>query len=306
MSKMEAYRKSEKLKKALVILMTGITSAIALNMFLTPAKVFSAGMNGVSQLLSSILETTFNIHISTGIFILILNVPIAILGWVKIGKSSTILSFVNVVSVTLFTLIIPVHSISTNPLMNAIIGGVLVGIGIGFSLKYGFTTGGTDIISLILSKTTGRTVGSLLFTINLVVIFLAGLLFNWESALYTIISIYCMTQVTDMIHTSNQKITAMIITQEPQSVMSSIQKRLVRGMTLIPAKGARSKVQGEMILIVITRYEVYDLEQAIYEIDQNAFVNIMPTQTVLGKFWNEEEQKVIKKTWDKIEKKENE
>lgn len=290
----ELYQRNETIKKILVIIVSSFASAVSLNMFLTPANVFSTGINGVSQLLSSGIESTFHIKIDIGIFILLLNIPIAVLGWIKLGKNATIWSIINVICISIVTMFVPVHEISSNPLMNAIIGGVLVGIAVGFSLKYGFTTGGTDIISLVLAKTTGKSVGNLLFSLNLLIIVIAGFGFNWESALYTIISIYCMTQVIDAIHTSHQKITALIVTHNPEPVINAIQTKLVRGMTLIPAKGGYSRNEGQMIMIVITRYELYELEQVVYEQDQNAFINIMPTQTVLGKFWNEDEQRVMK------------
>lgn len=290
----QAYKKNETLKKIIIVILTGFTSAIALNMFLIPANVFSAGVNGISQLLSSVIFELTPFRLDTGILIFLLNIPIAILGWIKIGKEATIYSLLAVLSVSLMTLVVPVHAVSDNPLMNAIIGGVLMGAGTGTCLKYGFSTGGMDIISMILAKTTGRTVGSLMLMINFLIVIAAGFLFTWESALYTIISIYGLTQVVDMIHTSHQKITAMIMTHKPDATIDSIQERLVRGMTLLPAIGAYSRNEGRMIMIVITRYELYDLEQAVYDVDPDAFVNIIPTQSVLGKFWNEDEQKVIK------------
>ncbi|MGX7351585.1 YitT family protein [Enterococcus canis] len=290
------YQKNEFLKRVLVMLFTGITAAIGLNFFLIPAKVFSAGMNGVAQIIASLLYTYLHVSVDTGLFILLLNIPIALLSFWKLGKSATIYSFVNVVGISLFTMIIPIVTISTNPLMNAIVGGVLVGVGAGLSLKYGFTTGGMDVLSLILSKTTGRTVGNYMFMLNALIVVGAGFLFNWESALYTIISIYCLTQVVDMIHTSHQKVTAMIVTTRPDEVASAISQQLVRGMTLLPSIGGFSKQEGRMIMMVVTRYELYDLEQIILTVDENAFMNIVPTQTVVGRFANEDEQQVYRMT----------
>lgn len=290
------YKQSEKIKRMLVILITGITAAIGLNFFLIPAKVFSAGMNGVAQITATLLYTNLSITINTGIFILLLNIPVFILSFIKLGKEATIFSFVNVTSVSLMTTFFPIEMITTNPLMNAIVGGVLLGIGAGLSLKMGFTTGGMDIISLVLSKTTGKTVGKYMFFLNGIIVAVAGVLFDWESALYTIISIYCMTQVVDTIHTSHQKITAMIVTTQSDAVVTAISQQMVRGMTLLPSIGGYSKKEGRMIMMVITRYELYDLEQVVYSVDENAFMNIIPTQSVLGRFANEDEQKIYKNT----------
>lgn len=290
------YTQNEQVKRIVVILITGLTAAVGLNYFLIPAKVFSAGMNGVAQIIATLLYTHLHISIDTGLFILLLNVPIAILGFVKLGKAATIYSFVNVICVSVMTMLLPTQVITDNPLMNAIVGGVLLGVGAGLSLKMGFTTGGMDIISLVLSKTTGRTVGNYMFILNGLIVAVAGFIFTWESALYTIISIYCMSQVVDMIHTAHQKLTALIVTTNPDIVTKAIAENLVRGMTLMPSVGGYTRQEGQMIMMVITRYELYDLEQTVHEADQNAFIDFIPTQSVSGRFANEEEQKFFKAT----------
>lgn len=288
------YQQNEMIKKVIVILFSGVILAVALNFFLIPANVFSAGVNGIAQLISGILDKSYGIGIDTGVLIFIMNIPIAILGWVKLGKSATIYSLLTVVSVTIMTLIVPVIEVTDNQLLSGIVGGVLTGVAVGMTMKYGFSTGGMDIVSLVLAKTTGRTVGSLMLIINAFIVASAGFLFDWESALYTIISIFCTTQVVDTIHTSHQKVTAFITTAKPDEVVHSIQQELIRGMTLLPGKGAYSKNNVSVIMIVVTKYELYELEQATYIVDENAFINIVPTQTVLGSFWNEDQQKEAK------------
>ncbi|MFW8052138.1 YitT family protein [Vagococcus fluvialis] len=290
----KAYQQNELIKKSIIVIFAGLVIAVALNLFLIPANVFSAGVNGMAQLLSGVLLQSFDITLDTGILIFLMNIPIAILGWIKLGKSATIFSLLTVLSVTVMTLIIPVGQVTDNPLMNGIVGGVLTGVAVGITMKYGFSTGGMDIVSLVLSKTTGRTVGSLMLVINLFIIGTAGFVFNWESALYTIISIFCTTQVVDKIHTSHQKVTAFIITSKQEEVIHSIQTEILRGMTLLPGTGVYSRKETSVIMIVVTKYELYALEQAVYLADQNAFINIMPTQTVLGAFWNEDQQKQMK------------
>ncbi|KAF1300093.1 hypothetical protein BAU16_12670 [Enterococcus sp. JM9B] len=290
------HEQTEMFKKIGVVLISGITAAISLNYFLIPAKVLSAGMNGVAQIIVFLGWRYFEIHLSTGLFILILNIPIFILGFMKLGKASTFWSFVNVVGVSLITMIMPQGEVTNNILMNSLVGGVLLGVGAGFSLKMGFTTGGMDILSLILSKTTGKTVGKYMFILNGIIVMVAGFIFSWESALYTIISIYCMSHVVDMIHTSHQKVTAMIITTKPDEVGKNIAARVFRGMTLMPSVGGYSGVEGKTIMMVITRYELYDLEQAVIEADENAFVNILPTQSIIGRFASEDDQRTFKAT----------
>ncbi|HIX69377.1 YitT family protein [Enterococcus diestrammenae] len=297
MSRLTANDKNtEILKRIGVLIVCGLTSAISLNYFLIPAKVLSAGMNGVAQIIVAIGLNNFGIQLNTGLFIFILNIPIFVIGFWKLGKEATFWSFLNVVTISLVTMFFPHGELTENILMNALMGGLFIGIGAGLALKLGFTTGGMDILSLVLSKTTGKTVGNFMFILNGTIVLFAGFIFSWESALYTIISIYMMSYVVDIIHTSHQKLTAMIITTKPDEVGRSISERVFRGMTLLPSVGAYSGVESKTIMMVITRYELYDLEQAILEADEQAFVNILPTQSILGRFATEDEQRTFKAT----------
>lgn len=297
MRRITANDKSTELAKRIgVVIICALTSAVSLNFFLIPAKVMSAGMNGVAQIIVALGAEHLGLHLSTGLFILLLNIPVFALGFWKLGKDATIWSFVNVVAISLVTMIFPQGAVTDNILMNSLMGGVIVGIGAGLALKMGFTTGGMDIISLVLSKTTGNTVGKYMFVLNGLIVVVAGFIFSWESALYTIICIYVMSYVVDMIHTSHQKLTVLIVTTKPDEVGKSISQRVFRGMTLLPSIGGYSGVESKTIMMVITRYELYDLEQAVLEADENAFVNMLATQSIIGRFATQDEQRTFTAT----------
>lgn len=283
-------------KKLCIILITGLTGSLSLNFFLNPGNIMSAGLNGLSQIIVAFAEQTTGIHLSMGLFILLLNIPVFIAGFIRLGGSATFFSFLNVVVLSLLTMVFPEGHVTDNLLLNALVGGVLLGVGAGLSLKYGFTTGGMDILSLIFSKITGKTVGSYMMILNGIIVIFAGLLFSWESALYTIISIYAMSRVVDTIHTSHQKVTVYITTRCADEVGKNIAAHVFRGMTLFPSIGGYSGVSSQTIMIVITRYELYDLEQAVLEVDSDAFINIVPTQSIVGRFASDDEQRIFKAT----------
>lgn len=295
MQKVINYTSKDLAKKILIILFTGLTGAVGLNYFLIPANVFSAGMTGIAQIFEHLL-TNVGLQLDTGILIFLLNVPVFILGFIKLGQSAMILSFANVISMSAFTTLVPVGQVTDNVLMNAITGGVLLGVGAGFSLKFGFTTGGLDIVSLLLSKTTGRTVGNYMMLLNGVIVVVAGFFFTWESALYTIITIFTMSTVVDYIHTSHQKMTAFINTSKSKEMCEALSRELTRGLTVIPARGGFSSSEREVIMVVLTRYELYTLKQVVADIDPNSFTNIMATDSVVGSFLTEDEQKLIKQS----------
>ncbi|MGX7418448.1 YitT family protein [Carnobacterium gallinarum] len=291
---------AELCKKIFFVFFAAITNAIALNNFLIPAKVYGAGLNGVSQLLSSFLYDFNHIRISTGMLIMLFNIPIALLGWYKVGRDFTLFSFLTVALMSFFSIVLPVQEVTNDPIMNAIVGGVISGVGVGFALKYGFSTGGMDIVSMVLAKTTGRSIGSLMFGINFIIISAAGFIYGWEYALYTLLSIYVLTKVVDTIHTSHQKVTAMIVTQHAPAMTAAIREKLIRGITLLPAKGGYTGSDSTVLMVVVTRYELYDLEQAVRETDPTAFVNILQTNRVIGEFWDSDRQKIHREESKKI------
>lgn len=284
----------EYVKIIIVLFFSAITGAVAFNFFFLPANVYASGLNGFAQLFTGITSEYFNIQMQTGLVILLLNIPIAILGWFKIGKTFTLLSFFSSFLVSFFMVELPVVQLTPDPIMNALFGGIISGAGVGFALKYGFSTGGMDIIAMVLQKTTGKTIGNLMMVMNAIIAITAGLVFGWEYSFYTIVSIFATTKMIDAIHTSHQKVTAMIVTSDPDPLVEAIHAQLVRGITILPATGAYSKTQRSVLMVVISRYEMYSLEQAVREADTTAFVNFMQTNKVMGEFLSSDQQKVFK------------
>lgn len=267
-------------KKILVVLVGALLGAISMNFFLIPANIYASGFTGVAQLLSSVLGG----HISTGILLFLLNIPVTILGWRKVGRTFTLYSFISVFSMSFFLEVIPVKHFSQDILLNAVFGGVIAAVGVGMTLKWGASTGGMDIIAMVLSRMKDKPIGTYFFTLNSIIIITAGALYGWEKALYTIVTLYASTRVIDAIHTRHVKVTAMIITKKSEEMKKMIYERLVRGITTVPAKGAFSNESKEMMIIVITRYELFELERIIKEVDPQAFTNIVQTVGIFGFF----------------------
>ncbi|ENQ3107561.1 Uncharacterized membrane-anchored protein YitT, contains DUF161 and DUF2179 domains [Bacillus sp. 491mf] len=275
---------AELTKKLVVVIIAGLLNAIGMNLFLTPAKVYASGFAGLSQLLSQVLGDFLSIHISTGVLFSLFNIPVVILAWKKVGKSFTFFSFLSVVFMTIFLEIVPVKAVSHDIILNAIFGGLISAVGVGLALKFGASTGGLDIIAMILSRVKDKPVGTYFFLFNAIIIIAAGYLYGWEKALYTLVTLYVSSRIIDAIHTRHVKITAFIVTKNGAEVSKAIHERLVRGITTIPATGAFTKENKEMLMIVITRYELYELERIVKKVDPGAFTNVLETVGVFGQF----------------------
>ncbi|HDX9580370.1 TPA: YitT family protein [Bacillus pseudomycoides] len=275
---------AELAKKLVVVIVAGLLNAIGMNLFLTPAKVYASGFAGLSQLLSQVLGDFLSIHISTGVLFSLFNIPVVILAWKKVGKSFTFFSFLSVAFMTLFLEIVPVKAVSHDIILNAIFGGVISAVGVGLALKWGASTGGLDIIAMILSRVKDKPVGTYFFLFNAIIIILAGYLYGWEKALYTLVTLYVSSRIIDAIHTRHVKVTAFIVTKNGTEVRKAIHERLVRGITTVPATGAFTNENKEMLMIVITRYELYELERIVKKVDPSAFTNVLETVGVFGLF----------------------
>ncbi|TFD97697.1 YitT family protein [Jeotgalibacillus sp. R-1-5s-1] len=271
-------------RKIAIVIIGAVLNAIALNLFLIPANVFASGFTGLAQLISNILADFTPVFLSTGILLLILNIPAIILGWIRVGKMFTVYSLLSVGFTTIALEIIPVVEVSPDILLNAVFGGVIAGVGVGFTLKWGASTGGMDIIAMILSRLNDKPVGIYFFIMNAVIILAASMLFGWEKGLYTLVTLYVSTRMIDAIHTRHEKLTAMIVTNKSSEVKKAIHEKLVRGITIVPAKGAFTDEPKEMLIMVITRYELFELERIIHKVDPYAFTNIIQTTGIFGFF----------------------
>lgn len=271
-------------KRIIVVIFSSLLLAISLNFFLINANVYASGFTGAAQLASSAFADFLDIQLSTGILLLLFNIPVFILGWFKVGKGFTIYSILSVIFTTIFLEILPIVSLSDDIILNAVAGGVIGGIAVGLSLKWGASTGGMDIVALFLSRLQDKPIGIYFLSLNAVIIALAGILYEPENALYTLVALYVTTAVIDAIHTRHEKVTAMIITSRADALQQAIHEKMVRGITILPTKGAYSKTDSNMLYLVITRYELYDLEKIIAEIDPKAFTNVVQTVGIFGFF----------------------
>ncbi|MEN2767664.1 YitT family protein [Ornithinibacillus xuwenensis] len=274
-------------KRIAVVIIGSLFNAISLNFFLISANVYASGFTGAAQLISSVFNDFVGIGISTGILLLLLNIPVFILGWFKVGKGFTIYSIVSVIFTSLFLEVIPLVQLSEDIILNAVFGGLVAGIGVGFTLKIGASTGGMDIVAMVLSRINDKPIGIYFLSLNAVIIAFAGILYEPENALYTLLTLYVTTRVIDAIHTRHEKLTAMIVTRKAKELQQAIHKNMVRGITILPAVGAYTNENKNMLYLVITRYELYDLERIIKEVDPDAFANIVETAGIYGFFRKE-------------------
>ncbi|MCR6515146.1 MAG: YitT family protein [Clostridium chrysemydis] len=277
--------KKNMFSRIIATLVYGVLAGIGVNFFLTPAKVYSGGVTGLSQLFSSIGKDFMGINIGISTWVLIINLPLIYLSWKKLGSKFTFYSLLAVISSSFFISVIPVRAVTENVMLAAIFGGILTGAGVGICFRTGFSTGGTDIIIMVVQKMTGKSVGQLGFLLNGFIIALAGLMYGWEMALYSLISIYATTKIMDVFYIQQYKLTVNIITKKKDEVVNALLKNNLRGLTVYTGlRGGYTNEEVESIVTVISKPELLYVKKIVSEVDEEAFINVQPTVEVVGNF----------------------
>ena len=277
-------------EKVSASLLYGFLSAIAVNFFFQPGHVYSSGATGLAQILSVLSQRFIGFTIPVSLTFYAINIPLMIVAWYQIGHKFTIFTFITVSMSSLFIQFVPVITLTNDPIMNALFGGVVMGTGIGFALRNNISSGGTDIVSLTIRKLTGKNVGSISFLVNGTIMLIAGLTFGWKYALYSMITIFVSSRVTDAVFTKQKRMQAMIVTSQPDAIIEKIHKKLHRGATIIHnAEGTYNHQEKAVLLTVITRAEFNEFKYIMKKADPQAFITISENVHIIGRFVETEE-----------------
>ena len=275
---------SVKIKNLSIMLIGNLLIVLAINMFITPANLYTGGLTGIAQLIIEFLSAGLGIELSLGTLVFVFNIPILYLAWRSIGKRFAVLSMVAVVIQSVMLEMVPIGQFSEDILLNAVFGGVLVGAGIGMILKIGGSTGGMDIIFQYISMKYDGSFGKYSFSINAIIILIAGLTQSWETALYTIICIYITSVVVDRIHSIHQNLTLYIVTTKEEEMIETILKHLYRGITVLEGRGAYTKNNKSVLMLVLSSYELYEVLAIIKSVDEHSFTNVVRSEMIQGNF----------------------
>ncbi len=255
--------------------------AIAFNLFILPTKIVY-GMNGIGVICNSIWGVDSSIVILCG------NILLLLLSCLLLGVDKTKNSVLGSLCVPLFiklTAFLPAYmSIPMDdPLLMTLFGAAMTGFGLGLVFKSGFTTGGTDILNQIVSKYAHMSIGSsMIFTDGLII--LAGIFaFGWIQLMYSVISLYIISIMTDkvILGISNSK-TFYIITEHETAVKKFIMQHLSHGVTVLDGRGGFTGNHQKVIMCIIPTKEYFIAKEGIHSIDPNAFFLVTDAYEVYG------------------------
>jgi len=256
---------------------------LAYSLFLIPHHFVPGGVSGIAILINSFTR------LPVGVLIIALNVPVFLLGLRTMGKKYVASSLAGMlassVMIDLFHEILKVGPATSNEILASIYGGVLLGAGLGLVFRGRASTGGSDIIGMILSKYTGAPLGFGILATDFVVIAAAGLAFrSLEAPLYGYIVLFLSTRVIDMVLEGWSFSKLVIITStKTEEIADFILYKLDRSGTALRSRSLYLNREGEIILTVLHRKQLTDLREFVRDIDPEAFVIINDTYDVLGR-----------------------
>ncbi|KGK89747.1 hypothetical protein DP73_08925 [Desulfosporosinus sp. HMP52] len=252
--------------------------SVSINTLIIPNEIADGGVTGIAIL----LHYLFNWPVSWAV--LFLNLPLFFLGLRMVGRDFLVFSIVGV-TVLSATLSLTAHlpALTHDTLLASISGGVLTGIGMGIIFRSRGSLGGTDILAVLLARTTAFSVGQILLGIDAIIFLCAALLFGPEVAMYAMIYMFIATRVVDLVQEGlSVSKSVLVVTSQPQRIAEEIIAKLERGVTLFQATGAFSGEAKQVVYCVINRSELSQIKEIVRNFDPQAFVAISEVPEVVG------------------------
>ena len=266
----------------IIIFLGCLIASLGVNLFLTNAQLLSGGATGIALILE------YTVDISSGITVFIINIPLFLLSYKMLNKRFTLYSAIGMISLSLSLII-------TKPLSNLVkvddiliyclYGGVLCGLGYGLVFARNGSTGGVDIITMVIRKKYSNfEIGKVSLVINFLIVIVGALIFGVSKALYSFISIYIQGIVIDkVLNGFNSKKLLLILTEKEEEVINYIIKDMNRGVTSLIAEGEYTHSRRKMLYCAVTSSQMIHVKLKLLKIDPKAFITIINVSEINGK-----------------------
>ena len=261
-----------------VMLVAGAAlAAFSIEEFLVPCTILDGGIVGISIMVNNLSG------ISLSILTLVFNVPFLIVGFRKLGMKFIAKSAVAMVAFSSFLEVFaPLTDMTQDYLLAVCFGGVFLGVGVGFVIRSGGCLDGTETVAIFLNRSFNFPVGRTVLFINVVIYTVAGFLFGFDHAMYSLLTYFITSKVIDFVETGvEQAKAAMIITNEGRGIADAIYRKMGRTVTILEGEGL---ISGKKVILycVLNRFEIYELRQLIKEVDTSAFITVSDVSEIIG------------------------
>lgn len=283
-SKMK-FNAKEDGKRIFIICLASLLMAVNIKSFVRTGGLYPGGATGLTILIQRVAQLFLNVELPYSVVNLLLNAVPVYIGFRFIGKKFTLYSCLMIVLTSVLTDIVPGYTITYDTLLISIFGGMINGLVISVCLLVNATTGGTDFIAIFLSEKKGVDSFNIILALNVVILAAAGILFGWDKALYSIIFQYASTQVLHTLYKKYQQNTLFVVTNKPQEVSEAIARECNHGATILEGEGSYEHCERHVVYSVVSSAESKHVIHAVKESDPAAFVNVIRTEQLSGRFY---------------------
>ena len=271
------------IKEYFFLALGALIYAFAIEGFLIPSRIIDGGVTGVSMILNTITSKPL------GMYILLINIPFIMLAIQKLGKKFVFSTFFSIIvfasGVTIFSSLFHGHCVieDLELFLAAIFGGLILGAGVGLIIRNGASVDGTEILAIYSTKKISFSVGEIIMFINLFIFTVAGFVYDWQHALYSIITYFIAYKTMDVvIEGLNESKSVFVITDYSEEIGRDIMEKMDVSVTYIDALGGYSGLDKRIIYCVIARLQVPKLKEITKNIDPRAFIAIENVYEVEG------------------------
>ena len=277
-------------KRTVTCILAALMYAVGLNLFVVPAQLYSGGLMGVCQVVRTLLVDYLHMNFQSfdiaGVIYYIINIPIFIIAFARMGRKFFAKTMVTVTAMTLFLSVVPTAQVVEDNMAACVVGGIISGAGIGIVLRMASSGGGLDVVGVLLTKwKRDFSVGKVYLIVNMTLYLVCLFLFDMEIVVYSVIFAAVHSLAIDKVHTQNINVEANIITKSNNVALEkAIMEEMGRGITKWTTLGAYTYEQSHMLYITLSKYEVSRLKAVVRQYDPNAFIVINEGVTVDGNF----------------------
>ena len=265
------------LRKMVFLTIGALIAAASIECFLAPNNIIDGGIIGISMIASYLTS------IKLGWLVMAINVPFVCLAFTKMGKMFVFQMIYAVIIFSMALNMFHAKSATSDLLLATVFGGIILGTGVGIILKNEGALDGTEILSLVVSKKFGMSVGEFILGLNVFRYFGAGLVFGWEKAMYSLLTYFIASKVIDAVMEGlNSSKSVRIISDKSYEIGQALIDRLDIGITYLYGQGGYSKTDKTIIYCIVSRLELSKLKEITKEIDSHAFISIVDVHEAYG------------------------
>lgn len=261
-----------------MITLGAVIAAFALEEFLVPNDIFDGGVTGISMILAHYIP------VKLGILVILINIPFVMLGIKTLGKLFVIKVGYAVVLFSVMTSVFePLVNATEDTILAVVFGGIFLGVGVGLVLRGGSCLDGTEIVAIKANRKFSFSVGQIILLINVVIYFVAGLVFGLDRGMYSLIMYFITSRVIDIVEIGlDTTKSVMIITSDGDQLADLIYQRLGRTVTFMQGTGYISSQKKQILYCVVTRAEIFELKEIINAVEGSTFTTITDVSEIVG------------------------